>query len=233
MKVLPGDRHGPGARFVSEGSRMAIFDISVPISPHTPVWPGDPAMRLVRTADMDRGDPMNLSELQMSAHVGTHMDAPRHFVRDGATVDRVPLERLVGPAMVIEVEGDGPVTARDLRRVGVPPDTTRLLIKTRNSRLWRSGKAEFDPAFVALDPSAARWAVACGIQVLGIDYLSVDPADGPGDYAAHRTLLEGGVIILESLDLSAVAPGRYTLVALPLKVVDGDGAPVRAILLTE
>jgi arylformamidase len=146
------------------------------------------------------------------------------------SVDRIPLEVLIGPALVIEPRPQkNLITATDLGQLGIR-DTERLLIKTRNSDFWMGGPYEFEMDFISLSKDAARWLVDKGIKLLGVDYLSVEPFDA-AEPKVHRTLLEGGVIIVEGLNLSQVSEGRYQLICLPLKVRDGDGAPARVVLV--
>ena len=217
---------------------MPIYDLTLPISPHLAVWPGDPPVEVVREMDLAQGDPFNLTRLNISAHTGTHMDAPRHFIPTGPAIDQLPPDRLMGPAWVVEVgEGEGEggeaglVTAAVLAGLDIPGGVTRLLLKTANSRLWsRPLTPTFEPRFVALDASAARWLVERGVDLVGIDYLSIERGDDEG-FPVHTTLLGAGVVILEGLNLHGVAPGAYDLIALPMKIADADGAPARVILI--
>jgi arylformamidase len=210
---------------------MPIYhDISLPISPSMPVWPGDPAISVERVSSVGQGDEFNVSCLQLGTHSLTHVDAPRHMIDEDLSVDRLPLEVLIGPALVVEPRPQkNLITATDLGQLGIR-DTERLLIKTRNSDLWMGGPYEFEMDYVSLSKDAARWLVNKGIKLLGVDYLSVEPFDA-AEPAVHRTLLEGGVIVVEGLNLSQVAEGRYQLICLPLKVRDGDGAPARVVLV--
>ncbi len=160
------------------------------------------------------------------------MDAPVHFIENGASVEQLPLDALVGPVEVIAVHNADLITPDILENIRLPMETTRLLIKTRNSDLWADPDHEFNPDFVALEPRAARWIVDRGIRLIGVDYLSVQPF-GDKDSATHRVLLEAGVIIVEGLDLRAVTPGTYQLICLPIKLFGSDGAPARTILVEE
>jgi arylformamidase len=151
-------------------------------------------------------------------------------MEDGLPVDRLSLDVLIGPALVIEPHPTGKlVTATDLGQLGIR-DTERLLIKTRNSDFWSGGPYDFEYEFVSLSKDAARWLLSKGIKLVGVDYLSVDAFDAR-EPVVHRTLLEQGVIILEGLNLSHVPEGRYQLICLPLRVRDGDGAPARVVLV--
>ena len=209
---------------------MVIFDISIPITPEMPVWPGDPPVILEKMASMDAGDHDNISRLSCSVHTGTHVDAPHHFLNDHRTVEKMALDVLIGPAEIILLADDVDlVTADTLEKANVPEGTLRLLIRTRNSHQWVSENNTFYKDFVGVSQDGADWIVNRGIRLVGIDYLSVAPFQR--SIATHETLLKGGIIILEGVNLSAVPPGRYQLYCLPLKLVGSDGAPARAILL--
>jgi arylformamidase len=208
---------------------MKIYDISLPISPSMPVWPGDSPVRMEQTESMDKGSEYNMTRLSMSVHTGTHVDAPHHFLNDGRTVDGLSLDVLVGPAYVLHLPDEiAVVTADVLAAAGIPPGVSRLLLRTRNSRLWAQGVREFQTDFVAVAADGAEWLAARGIRLVGMDYLSVAPYDN--SVPTHRILLQAGVILLEGLDLSAVPQGDYLLYCLPLNLLGSDGAPARAIL---
>ncbi|MCB2186435.1 MAG: cyclase family protein [Deltaproteobacteria bacterium] len=208
---------------------MRFFDLTLPLGSGLPVWPGDPPFALTPEASLEGGDGLNLSSLCLSAHAGTHVDAPRHYLADGPAVDQLPLASLVGPARVVEFPGPGHLTAQFLAGAGLAAPLGRVLLKTPNSRFWAAGEGEFRPDFTALTPGAAAWLVAEGASLVGVDYLSVDPWEAAGA-PAHQALLAAGVVIVEGLDLSQVPPGDYHLACLPLKIVGGDGAPCRAVL---
>lgn len=209
---------------------MQIYDISLPISPDMPVWPGDPAVILEKVSSMDLGAHDNVSRLACSVHTGTHVDAPHHFLNDHRTVEALSLDVLTGPARVVQIPDDVPlITAGTLEKAVFPSGTVRLLLKTRNSRFWERGIKEFARDFVGLSPDGAEWLVQAGVKMVGIDYLSIAPYKQ--STPTHQALLKPGIVILEGLDLSAVAPGLYDLFCLPLKLVGSDGAPARAILI--
>ena len=209
---------------------MRMYDITVPISPQMPVWPGNSRVSLERVSRISRGDKTNVSKLSLSTHAGTHIDPPYHLIENGYGVDKISVETLIGPAYVMEATPqEQTIVATDLGGMGLPTGVTRLLLKTENSHLWQSA-LDFEPDFIHLDKRAARWVVNKGIHLLGVDYLSVD-ASGAPDMAAHRILLEAGVIIVEGLNLAQVTPGFYQLCCLPLRIVAGDGAPARAVLI--
>ena len=206
---------------------MRIYDITVPLSPALPVYPGDPEVTITPLAQLQWGDAANVSRLVLSSHTGTHLDTPRHFFAEGLTIDGLDLHVLMGPARVCAFpQVTTHLTADDLRPLGLA-GTKRLLLQTPNAALWQ--KTGFQTNYVALTESAACLLVEMGVQLVGIDYLSVDAFERQ-DFPVHRILLGAGVLILEGLDLRAVPPGDYELLALPLLLQHGDGAPVRAIL---
>ena len=209
---------------------MKIYDISLPISPDLPVWPGDPAVVLEKTLDMDKGADANVSRLETGVHVGTHVDAPHHFLNDGRTVENLALDVLTGPAFVLHMDDEvEAITAEILDAAPIPTTTSRLLLRTKNSHLWASGVRIFQPDFVAISSDGAEWLVEHGIQLIGVDYLSVAPFDD--SIPTHQIILSAGMIALEGCDLSQVPQGEYDLYCLPLKLVGSEGAPARAILV--
>lgn len=210
---------------------MAIKDISLPIGPDLLTWPGDPPLEIIPSSRMAKGDSANVSELRLGTHTGTHIDPPFHFVEEGATVDALDLEILIGEVVVADLRSsESTVGPGELEALDLPPDTERLLMKTHNSDLWHSLPAEFPETYVALSAEGARWIVERGIRLVGTDFLSIEKRGAPG-HPTHVTLLRAGVVIVEGLDLYEIEAGSYTLVCLPLKVVDGDGAPARALLI--
>jgi len=213
---------------------VRTYDVTVPISEKMPMRPGLPRVQIERLSSTAKGDPANVSHLHFSSHTGTHVDAPHNFVERGSTVDMLPLDVLIGPAFVAEVrelEGNA-IQAYDLARLHFPRSTTRLLIKTTNSHFWEDRLIEFEPNYVHLAPQTAGWLVKRGIQLIGVDYLSVEDHRGK-DFRVHHALLEAGVIILEGLDLSQVPEGPCQLVCLPLKIKGGDGAPARVLVIKD
>ena len=208
---------------------MRIHDISLPVSESLVVWPGDPAIHITQPSHLDRGDLYTVSRLDLGAHSGTHVDAPAHFVRGGAGVDSLDLDLLVGPALVVHVPEAGVLTPEVMESLSIPPGTERLLFRTRNSDRWASGEEGFWEDYVEVTDAGARWLLAQGVRLVGIDYLSVSTYTDL--VPPHQTLLGAGVIIVEGLNLSSIAPGVYQLVCLPIKLVNGDGAPARTILI--
>lgn len=209
-----------------------IHDITLELFPRMVRWEGDAPMKVRRMQDIEKGDPYNLSMFQMSVHQGTHIDAPNHFISDGDLAEAIPLERFMGRAQVLEFGEDLQlISADDLRAANIEEGIERLLFKTRNSGFWKSGSQEFQRDYTALSLDGAQYLCELGVKLVGIDYLSISPF---GDSTpVHKCLLAKGIVILEAIDLSQVKAGSYTLVCLPLKLKQTEGAPVRAILLDE
>ncbi len=203
------------------------MDISVPIREAMVHWPGDPPVSIKRVKDIEQGDTANLSVISMGAHSGTHVDAPIHFFKEGKGVDNIPLDTMVGIARVIEIRDPESIKPEELARHRIRRGE-RILFKTENSsHVWQ--KDEFAEDFVFISDDAADFLVDRGVRLIGIDYLSVGSFKHGGSYV-HKTLLSGGIWIIEGLNLSNVTPGNYDLICLPLRIVAGDGAPARAIL---
>lgn len=210
---------------------MQYIDISVSIRPDLPVWKGDPAVSILRESSIASGDAANITHLNMGAHTGTHVDAPLHFLDGRRGVDRLDLDVLVGPAWVAEFNSTREITAADLEKAGIPVGTARLILKTRNSRLWSDKPTGFDEDFIGISVDGAEWLVQRGIRLVGIDYLGVERCDSVSNGApVHKKLLDAEIILVEGLNLSEVQPGAYRLMCLPVKIQDADGAPCRAIL---
>jgi arylformamidase len=195
------------------------------------VWPGDPRIRIEQTSHLDRGDRYTVSRLDMGAHSGTHVDAPAHFIRGAPSVDDLDLNVLVGQALVVHTPEARALSADLLASMNIPAGTRRVLFRTANSDLWARGASAFHEGFVAITEDGARWLVERGVRLVGVDYLSVGPFAEP--VATHQVLLGAGVIAVEGLNLDGIEPGLYRLVCLPLKIAGGDGAPARAILISE
>ena len=208
---------------------MTLYDISLTYSEDLPTWPGDPKIQLRQISSIQDGELANVTHLSMCVHAGTHVDAPDHFLGDGRTVEDLPLDFMVGPAVVVGIKTKETITADDLKEAGIPPGTTRILLKTRNSEFWSTKNLEFQEDFIGLSADAASYLVDFGMQVVGVDYLSVAPFADP--VPTHKILLEAGAIIIEGLDLSQVESGEYTLLCLPLKIAGSDGAPARVLLM--
>jgi arylformamidase len=210
---------------------MRIIDVSVPVSELTPTYPGDPHIEIEQWAALARGDAANVSMLHLGAHTGTHLDAPAHFIEGAPPVSSLSLDVLIGEARVLEMPAD--VRAIEASHLAAEDldGARRVLFKTRNSAFWANMAEGFRTDFTYITPGAARALVELGVQLVGIDYLSVEQFKSDG-FATHTTLLSNGVVILEGLDLREVAAGTYELICLPLRISggSGDGAPARAVL---
>jgi arylformamidase len=211
---------------------VKIHDVSLALRPDMTTWGGEPGPTLTPLRRIAKGDTANVSLLALSDHTGTHVDPPIHFIEGGNTAEKLPLDALVGPCVVLAYDGAGNVSGEWLDAAHVPANTTRLLFKTRNSALWNDPTHHFTRDIVAVNASAARWCVDRGVRLVGIDYLTIEP-QGPekAGYPTHHTLLGAGVVIVEGLDFRDVAPGAYELICAPLKIAGGDGAPARVFLI--
>ena len=197
-----------------------FFDITRPLGPNVPLYPGDPRPLFRR-----REQGYTVTDLGITTHTGTHLDAPSHYLPDGTTVDRIPLGRLVGPALVLDLRDSGDAIPGDAF-TGKLRKGMRILIRTR-----ASGTDSFDTEFPHLTLDAARLLADARPPVVGIDSPSIEAFGGDG--SVHREFLERGIPILELLDLSGVVEGEYLLATLPLRFEGLDGSPVRVILLGE
>lgn len=202
------------------------IDISLPVHSGMVVWPGDRPVSVEQTQFLERGDPFNLTECRFTAHTGTHLDAPRHFLPAGDEIDALPLEAVLGPCRVLRIQD--PVAVRPAELPSKLQRGDRILFQTNNS-FNNIRLPEFVKDFVYVSKDAAAALVEAGVQTVGIDYISI------GGFhqdlvETHLVLLGAGVWVIEGLDLSAVEPGEYELACLPLKLVGAEGAPARAAL---
>jgi arylformamidase len=208
------------------GLAREIIDISLPISHAMPTWPGDPCPELTPVSSL-AVEGVQVSRLVLGTHTGTHLDAPRHFIPGGRTVDQLDLGALVGLCRVVEIMSvAGHISRVDLQRVELHPGD-RLLLKTRNSQ--QPAKPTFSPDFVALDRSGADYVCEQGVRVVGIDGPSIDAWEA-SDFPSHKRLLGADILIVENLVLRHVVPGLYGLIAVPLNITGADGCPIRALL---
>ena len=185
------------------------------------IYPGDPQVQMERVVSIEHGDVANLTRLDFGGHTGTHVDAPVHFIDGGAGADALPLEVFLGPCEVVDATAADDEVGPEL----VPTDVKRVLFKTRNSELW--ARESFDEGFVRIGLAAAERLVENGVRLVGVDYLSV------GAPETHEALLGASIAAIEGLDLRGVEPGQYSLACLPLRIVDSDGAPARAVLIRD
>lgn len=212
-------------------SRLPIRDISTPLRESLPVWPGDASPQFRLSSSHENGDGVDVTQIALSAHTGTHLDAPRHFVPGGGLVTGLDLRALIGPVHVVYHSGPGVMDTDYFEAQELPDPLPRLLLKCdANAGKLRDGQDDFFEDYAAVTPGAAAWLVRRGCRLVGTDYLSIGPYLGDNNRAVHLELLHAGVIIVEGLDLTGVEPGEHTLVCLPL-TLPCDGSPCRAILL--
>jgi arylformamidase len=205
-----------------------IYDISVPIRSGGMIYPGNPEIDVTLQQAVARGAGANVSLIRFGSHTGTHADAARHFFDDGQPVDQIPLNRLIGPALLLSFPDNlRSVAAADLKAHDLKGHT-RIHHRTRNSALLSQKEFASDYTYLATD--GAEYLVDKGVELVGIDYLSIEQFHS-GHHRTHRTLLAKSVVILEGLDLSKPAAGEYQLICLPLRIEGCDGAPARAVLM--
>jgi arylformamidase len=211
----------------TQEAHVGWLDISVPVDDGIATFPGDPTFRRELHASTADGAICNVSRVDLGAHTGTHIDAPRHFIHGAATVEDTPLDAVIGPAWVVDARHlTATITAADIDGLAIPDGETRLLFRTPNSELWSLPHFAID--FIGFAADAAEALVRRGTRLVAIDYLSISPYGDP--IATHQALLGAGVVILEGVDLRTIEPGPYELLAAPIRWVGSDGAPVRALL---
>jgi arylformamidase len=208
---------------------MKIYDITFPISNETPVYEGDPNVKIEVAASFAKGDHANVTALCFGAHTATHVDAPNHFIDGTRKIHELELEKLIGNCRVAEIADD--VAAIEPEHLGNLEGVERIVFKTRNSAFWNEPEKGFRKDFTYISPAAARILADANMKLVGIDYLSVEKF-GSEDFATHVTLLEKEIVIVEGLDLREVPAGDYEIICLPLKIISetGDGAPARTVL---
>jgi arylformamidase len=207
--------------------KQGWIDLSIPMTSGMVHWPGDPEPSFERISEMEQGGEANVTLCRMTAHTGTHMDAPCHMLANREGIDAFPLDLAFGQAKVISVP-DTPIVKRaDLEGKNIRPGD-RILLKTRNSNArWES--ADFKTDFAAIHGSGAEFLAEKQVALIGVDYLSVGAFEGDG-IATHRILFEAGVWILEGLNLAQVQDGEYDMICLPLRIEGADGAPARVLV---
>ena len=194
------------------------------------VWPGDPDVNNQLVNSIENGDEANVSFIQMSAHTGTHIDAPAHFIQNGKSIEALDMNILLGEAEVVEIDDKVLLINKTvLEGLGKKSWSERVLFKTRNSALQLLEINTFHPDFIAVSPEAAEYLVNYGVKLIGIDYLSIAPFDKVSE--THNILLSNNVIVVEGLNLVDVIPGIYDLIALPMLLDGADGAPARVLLI--
>ncbi len=213
---------------VKKTTMSKLFDISLSLSSDLPVWPGSQVFKLEPVHRLSDGGHCNESAYSANIHTGTHIDVPWHFLSDGDKTDSTSLTQLIGEALVVWLPGVKRITTDILESIKLPQGTAKILFRTDNSKLWAQGISEFQNDFVALTEQAAEWLAKTGIDLVGIDYLSIQLYEGSS--RTHEALLEAGIVILEGLNLHGIEPGSYELICLPLAIHGADGAPARAVL---
>lgn len=206
--------------------RMKLIDVSVPLDADLPTYPGNTPFSLEPMKRIAAGGSSNVSTIHMSAHAGTHVDAPRHFFDDRPGTEALPLDLLIGRARVVDISSRRGIVAEELASVDLSGDL-RVLFRTHNSTFW--GSAAFHQEYVGISASGAQHLVDHGVKLVGVDYLSVEPFKTPGA-PAHHVLLGAGIVVIEGLNLRDVEPGTYDMFCLPIRVVGSDGAPARVVL---
>jgi len=206
---------------------MPIYDVTLPLGPTTPLYPGDPPFIMKMYRRLEAGDSSNGSLLAMGSHNGTHIDAPLHFIAGGLSVDRIPPEALVGPCVLVDVGDADSITAEVLARLNLA-GRERILFRTKNST-WISKR--FQEPFIGFSADGAKCLVELGPTLIGIDSPSLDPRGTPG-HPAHKAILGSGKIkgAIEWLNLAGLQAGEYELFCGPLLVVGAEGAPCRVLL---
>jgi arylformamidase len=214
---------------------MKIYDITLPVKPGMLVWPGDPPVTLRQVSSIQKGDQSNVSQLRLSVHTGTHIDAAKHFLDNGKTVDQVSLSKLIGSALVIQIDEQIDVITDQVLK-NHPRNSeigkySKILFRTRNSSQLKSFPNTFNKAYVGIDTSGAEYLAGFPLDLIGVDYLSVAPFWDTE--APHKVLLSRDIILLEGIDLSTVPEGIYQIFCLPINLVGSEGAPARVILTHE
>lgn len=198
-----------------------------------PVWPGDPPVEISRASVIAQGDSANISQLNMSVHCGTHIDAPKHFIDEGNTVEQIPLEKLIGEVLVLEIEVEGnditDVILKQHPENHLLEQASKIIFRTRNSTLWHEHPNQFRSDYVGISTSGATYLSQLDLDLIGIDYLSIAPYEDIFD--PHSILLTHDVVLLEGLNLSGVPGGVYDLYCLPLKLLNCEGSPARVVLV--
>jgi arylformamidase len=219
-------RAGDSSASISAG----WIDVTATLDPATtPVYEGDAPMSFEFLKDMRRGDSFTLSKFSLGAHSGTHVDAPMHFVRDGASIDKVPLESLIGTARVIDIPDSlESIDAAELDR-HTWRGAQRVIFRTRSSLRGWMRSATFHRDFAYIAPDAAQLLADAGVKLVGVDYISAEKF-GAAAPMTHRILLGKGIPIVEGLALDTVSAGDYELIVLPMKVAGHEGAPARAVI---
>ncbi|UYF42480.1 cyclase family protein [Aliarcobacter cryaerophilus] len=202
-----------------------IKDISLSVSPEMIVWPNDPLVKIEQKISIKDGAPCNVSNLEMGVHTGTHIDAPFHFIDDGKKIEELNLDTLIGLCYVVAIESENYIKKEHLSKIDFNK-YKRILFKTKNSLFY--AEAKFNEKFISLSLEATNFLIENKVELIGIDYLSVEGFNSDG--TVHREILKNNLVILEGINLIEIEEGEYELICLPLKLVGTDGSPARAIL---
>lgn len=200
-------------------------DLSVPVSNKMVHWPGEPDVSVCKLFDMNKGGPANVTTLSMSAHTGTHIDAPLHFIKNGKDITTFPLDLMIGPARIIEIKHDRFIPIEEVKQHDITPNE-RVIFKTKNS-ISDWAKQEFKRDYIYLSSEAAGYLKEKKVSVVGVDYISIGGKNN--GKIVHETLLGNGIWIIEGLYLNGIIPGSYEMICMPVKIKDSDGAPARVI----
>ena len=202
------------------------IDISVPLSNDTVYWPTDTKIKIDRVNDIKKGDDDNLTYISMCAHTGTHMDAPRHFLKTGTSIDKIPIAATMGKVRIIEIQDTESIKVKELKSHRIQKGE-RIIFKTRNSRrIWHNKPFDYD--YIYISTEAAEFLAERNILMVGVDYLSIGGIDNCEE--VHKTILKAGIYVIEGLVLFNIEPGNYELLCLPIKIKGADGAPSRALI---
>lgn len=207
-----------------------VYDISVLLGVESITYPGDPPYQRSLIYALSSGDICDVSKLEMSAHAGTHIDAPSHFVADETqTIDQYSAAEFMMPALVVDIADKTAIHPVELQKADLQPDEA-VLFKTENSLSGRCKSGIFSEEYVYLSPEAAQYCVEKKVKLVGIDYVTIEK-HGDETFPSHQTIMKNGIFILEGINLADVPAGKYSLICLPLKIKGGEASPVRAVLL--
>ncbi len=208
---------------------MPLIDVTLGMRNGMLCFPGDPPFEISPVTSIQKNDSYNLSGLKLCTHTGTHVDAPRHYFENGYSVDNIPLDCLIGHGIILEMRGKTQITAMDIENSEFNGHA-RVLFKTDNSLKMKM--RSFSEDFSCLTPEGARFLMDSGVAMVGVDYLSIESFSA-SEALVHKTILGSGAVIVEGLDLSEAPPGPCVIYCLPLKIIDGDGAPARVLIEVE
>lgn len=207
-----------------------IIDISLEIEPEMIIWPGGAPVKISQYCSIDDGKGVNCSKIEMDMHAGTHIDVPLHFISNGKSTSNADLERFIGEAKVFCIDTEQHIGSSQLESLGICEGDIVLLNVARNNKLLADKR--FHEDFLALNKEGAKYLVDKKIKAIGINYYSIEGYNSNG-FPVHKTLLQNDIAIIEGLKLDGVKEGKYSFISLPLKFRNGNGSPVRAILIEE